>query len=149
MKIIKILVVGIFLLSLCISCAAQNNNVGKETFMQKKYEAMKQKEQSFSVNLIPPDNGRSLWEGKQLEAPYTVRVSQGKTYQIEIDTHDGTAYKGSIQVIGTGGSVGRYQGYDVRLSGYMMQMLKHDKQVSYYIDSSDGKQVLLVTFFAP
>jgi hypothetical protein len=148
-KTIKILAVVIFLLSLFMSCAAQNNSIGKETFMEGRYAEMKQEEQSFSVNLIPPENGRALWEGKQLEDPYSVRVRQGKTYQIEIDTQDGTTYKGNIQVIGPGGSVGRYQGYDVRLSGYIMQMLKHDKQVSFYLNSPDGKQVLLVTFFAP
>ncbi len=45
--------------------------------------------------------------------------------------------------------VGMHQGFDVRLSGYIREMLKHDKQVSYYLNSPGGKQELLVTFFAP
>ena len=148
MKTSKALFV-LIILSLFLSCAAQNDTIYTGTTMQERYAAMRQEEQSFNVNLIPPDNGRSIWDGQQLADPYSVRVNQGKTYPIEIDTGDGNAYKGTIQVIGDGGTVGMHQGFDVRLPGYIREMLKHEKQVSYYLNSPGGKQELLVTFFAP
>ena len=148
MKTSKVMFPLIFL-TLFFSCAAQNNTIDTGNTMQERYAAMRQEEQSFTVNLIPPDSGRAIWEGKQLEDPYSMRVNQGKTYHIEIDTGDGNAYKGTVQVIGNGGTVGMHQGFDVRLPGYIREMLKHDKQVSYYLNSPGGKQELLVTFFAP
>jgi len=66
-----------------------------------------------------------------------------------MDTKDGTVYKGSVQVVGEGGYIGRTRGYDIRLYDYVIDMLKHDKQVSFYINSPEGKQVLLITFYAP
>ncbi len=137
-----------------ISCAVQNADMQGSTIdngnsLQGRYSTLRQENASFGVNLIPPQNGAAFWEGKQLDDPYGVRVEQGKTYQVEIDMQDGTPYKGTVQVVGAGGSVGRFQGYDVRLSGYIIEMLKHDRQVSYYLNSPGGRQVLLVTFFAP
>lgn len=132
-----------------ISCAVQNNSISNESSLKARYANIKQEENIFTVNIIPPEGGRSLFEGKQLEDPYNIRVSPGNTYQIEMETKNGTDYKGTIQVIGEGGAIGRYRGYDVRLYDYVIDMLKHDKQVSFYINSPDGKQVLLVTFYAP
>ncbi len=141
-------------IALLVSCAVQNTSLQNSTLMngsslQDRYAALQQEEASFSVHLIPPEQGAAFWGGKQLEDPYSVRVEQGKTYQVEIDTKDGTPYKGTVQVLGAGGSVGRFQGYDIRLSGSIVDMLKHDRQVSFYINSPGSRQILLVTFFAP
>ncbi|MGC8756790.1 MAG: hypothetical protein ACP5QW_09770 [bacterium] len=138
-----------FIILLFASCAVQNNSISNESSLKERYANIKQEERIFTVNIIPPDGGRSLFEGRQLEDPYSVRVAPGNTYQIEMYTKDGTGYRGTIQVLGEGGAVGRYSGYDIRLYDYVIDMLKHDKQVSFYINSPDGRQVLLVTFYAP
>ncbi|MGC9027960.1 MAG: hypothetical protein ACP5JP_10575 [bacterium] len=138
-----------FIILLFASCAVQNNSISNESSLKERYANIKQEERIFTVNIIPPDGGRSLFEGRQLEAPYSVRVAPGNTYQIEMYTKDGTGYRGTIQVLGEGGAVGRYSGYDIRLYDYVIDMLKHDMQVSFYINSPDGRQVLLVTFYAP
>ncbi|MGB9736640.1 MAG: hypothetical protein ACP5T7_09420 [bacterium] len=138
-----------FIILLFASCAVQNNSISNESSLKERYANIKQEERIFTVNIIPPDGGRSLFEGRQLEDPYSVRVAPGNTYQIDMYTKDGTGYRGTIQVLGEGGAVGRYSGYDIRLYDYVIDMLKHDKQVSFYINSPDGRQVLLVTFYAP
>jgi len=148
MKTNKLLPI-IFFTLLITSCAAGNNNIGSNMIMQERYKSMEAERTKFTVNLIPPEGGTAIWEGKVLEMPYSVRVMPKKTYQIEIDTPNGMAYRGSIKVVGKGGSIGRFQGYDIRLSGYIIQMLKHERQVSFYLNSPSGKQILLVTFYAP
>ena len=135
--------------TLLVSCATGSNTIGSDATINERYAAIEAQQQAFAVNIIPPEGGRALLEGKEIEAPYSARVTPGQTYQIEIDTPEGTAYKGNIKVLGEGGSIGRHQGYDVRLSRYIMEMLKHDRQVSFYLNSNEGKQVLLVTFYAP
>lgn len=139
----------LILIILATSCAAGSNNIGDNQIMSERYATLREQRDAFSVNLIPPEGGRSLWEGKALEDPFSEMVVPGKTYNVEIDTQDGTAYKGTIQVINKGGSIGRYGGYEVKFTRYIAEMLRHDKQVAFYINTADGKQILLVTFYAP
>ncbi|MCL4558233.1 MAG: hypothetical protein M1491_06335 [Deltaproteobacteria bacterium] len=145
----KELILSVCLALLVVSCAAGNNNIENSETMNERYASIKEQQETFTMNLVPPEGGKSICEGRELERPYSVQVVKGKTYSVEIDLQDGTAYKGTVQVLSKGGAVGRYTGYDVGLSRYILDMLKHDKQVSFYINSSDGKQILLVTFYAP
>lgn len=146
---ISLSILFLFTAGLLVSCAAGNNTIGSNAINSERYAALEAENQSFAVNILPPDQGGVIWEGKQLDLPFSVRVQQGKTYQMEIDTTDGRAYRGTVQVIGAGGTIGRHQGYDIRLSRYIMEMLKHERQVSFYLNSTSGRQVLLVTFYAP
>jgi hypothetical protein len=148
-RILKLLLFDVFFMLFLMSCAVQNNSLSSGSSLKERYTTLKQEEATFTVNLIPPSGGKSFIEGQQLEDPYSVRVTPGRIYSIEMDTKDGTVYKGSVQVVGEGGYIGRTRGYDIRLYDYVIDMLKHDKQVSFYINSPEGKQVLLITFYAP
>ncbi len=138
--------IGIALL--VVSCAAGNNTIGNSEAMNERYASIKKLQETFTINLIPPEGGKSLWESRELERPYSVQVVQGKTYDVEIDLQNGTVYRGTVQVLNKGGAVGRYTGYDVKLSHDILNILKYNKQVSFYITSTHGRQILLVTFYA-
>lgn len=149
MKGKKFLLLNGFFVLLLVSCAVQNNAISTDSTLKERYKTLKQEETTFTINLIPPPGGKALIEGQQLDDPYSARVAPGRTYQIQLYTKDGIEYRGTIQVVGEGGAIGRTSGYDIRLYDYVIEMLKHDKQVSFYINSPDGEQVLLVTFYAP
>ncbi len=136
------------LASLILTSCAVNSTTGTVVTINQNNQDRFEEQKMFTVNLIPPEGGKSIWEGKELEPPYSKQVLPGKTYNVQVETSHGVIYDGSIKVLADGGSIGKYPGYDVRLLKYIRGIIKQEKHISFYLNSPSGRQVLLVTFIS-